>query len=64
MEATKELVGELLLDPKGVPARKYDFEDLMLVLEKCKYMSLPSIHNDKPHSGIYKDLGSWTASPS
>jgi hypothetical protein len=32
MEATKELVGELQLDPEGMPVRKFDLEDLILVL--------------------------------
>jgi hypothetical protein len=46
MEATKKLVGELLLDPKGAPARKYDLEELVPVLDKCQYMSSPSIKNN------------------
>ena len=46
MEANKELIGELLIDLKGTPIRKYDLEELVLVLEKCKYMSFPSIKND------------------
>jgi hypothetical protein len=46
MGASKELVGELLIDPKGAPVRKYDLEELVPVLEKCKYMSSPSIKND------------------
>jgi hypothetical protein len=46
MEASKELVGELLIDPEGVPVWKYDLEELVLVLEKWKYMSSPSIKND------------------
>jgi seryl-tRNA synthetase len=46
MEASKELVGELLIDPEGTPVRKYDLEELVPVLEKCKYMSSPSIKND------------------
>jgi hypothetical protein len=45
MEASKELVGELLIDPEGAPTRKYDLEELVPVLEKCKYMSSPSIKN-------------------
>jgi hypothetical protein len=28
MEASKELVGELLIDPEGAPVRKYDLEDV------------------------------------
>jgi hypothetical protein len=46
MEASKELVGALLIDPEGAPVRKYDLEELVPVLEKCKYMSSPSIKND------------------
>jgi hypothetical protein len=39
MEASKELVDELLIDPEGAPVRKYDLEELVPVLEKCKYMT-------------------------
>ena len=46
MEASKELVGELLIHPDGVPVRKYDLEDLVPILEKCKYMSSPNITNN------------------
>jgi hypothetical protein len=46
MEASKELVGELLIDPEGAPVRKFDLEELVHVLKKCKYMSSPSIKND------------------
>jgi hypothetical protein len=46
MEAGKELVGELLIDPEGTPVRKFDLEELVPILEKCKYMSFPSIKND------------------
>jgi hypothetical protein len=46
MEASKELVGELLINPDGAPVRKYDLEELVPVLKKCKYMSFPSIKND------------------
>jgi hypothetical protein len=46
MEASKELVGELLIDPEGAPVRKYDLEELVPILEKCKYMSSTSIKND------------------
>ena len=46
MEATKELMDELLLDPELVPVRKFDLEELVPVLDKCKYMSLPSIKNN------------------
>ena len=46
MDAMKELMGELLLDLEGEPSRKYDLEELIPVLKKCKYMSLSSILND------------------
>jgi hypothetical protein len=29
MKASKELVGELLIDPEGAPVRKYDLEELV-----------------------------------
>jgi hypothetical protein len=46
MEATKELLGELLLPPQGVPAKTMTFEELVPVLDKCKYMMFPSIKNN------------------
>jgi hypothetical protein len=46
MEASKELVGELLINPEGALVQKFDLEELVHVLEKCKYMSSPSIKND------------------
>ena len=46
MEASKELVGELLIHLDGVPVRKYDLEELVPILKKCKYMSSPNIKND------------------
>jgi hypothetical protein len=46
MEATKELVGELLLRPEGAPSKTFTFEELVPVLDKCRYMSSPSIKND------------------
>jgi hypothetical protein len=36
MEATKELLGELLLAPQGVPAKIMTFEEVVPVLDKCK----------------------------
>ena len=39
-------MGELLIDPEGVPVRKFDLEELVPVLKKCKYMSFLSIKND------------------
>jgi hypothetical protein len=46
MEASKKLVGELLIDPERALVRKYDLEELVPVLEKSKYMNSPSIKND------------------
>jgi hypothetical protein len=46
MEATKELLGELLLGPEGTPAKTFTFEELVPVLDKYRYMSSPSIKND------------------
>jgi hypothetical protein len=46
MEASKELVDELLIDTKEALVRKYDLDELVPVLKKCKYMSSPSIKND------------------
>ena len=46
MEANKKLVGELLIKPEGALVQKYDLAELVLILEKCKYMSSPSIKND------------------
>jgi hypothetical protein len=46
MEATKELVEELLLRPKGALPKTFTFKELVPVLDKCKYMNLPSTKND------------------
>ena len=46
MEASKELVSELLINPNGAAVQKFDLEELVSVLEKCKYISSPSIKND------------------
>ena len=46
MEATKELQGELLMVPQGVPMKTFGFEELVPILDKCKYMTLSSIKND------------------
>jgi hypothetical protein len=43
MDATKELVEELLLHLKDAPTRNFDLEELVLVFYKHKYMSLLSI---------------------
>ena len=46
MEASKELMDEILIDSEGALVRKYDLEELVHVLEKYKYMSSPNIKND------------------
>ena len=46
MDASKELMDELLIHPDGVLVKKYDLEELVPVLEKCKYMTSPCIKND------------------
>ena len=46
MKATKELKGELMLRPKLAPAKTFTFEELVSVLDKCKYMNSPSIKNE------------------
>ena len=45
MEATKELLGEFLLRPEGDSSRDMEFNDLVPVLDKCKYMTSPNIRN-------------------
>ena len=45
MEATKELLGELLLAPQEVPAKTMTFEELVPILDKCKYMTSLSVKN-------------------
>ena len=46
MEASKELVSNLLINPIGAGVQKFDLEELVPVLEECKYMSSPSFKND------------------
>jgi hypothetical protein len=46
MEATKELVGEFLLRPKGALTKAFISEELVPIFDKCKYMSSPNIKND------------------
>ena len=46
MEASKELVDELLINPDEMPVQKYNLEELVPILEKCKYMNSRSIKND------------------
>ena len=46
MEATKELVEELLLRSERVLGKTFTLEEIVPVLNKCRYMSLPSIMNN------------------
>ena len=43
LEASKELIGELLLCPEGAPQKSLEFHELIPVLDQCKHMSSPSI---------------------
>ena len=45
LEASKELIGELLLRPKGAPQKSLEFHKLIPVLDQCKHMSSPNIRN-------------------
>jgi hypothetical protein len=57
MEATKEQLGELLLAPQGVPTKTLTFEELVPVLDKCKYMTSPSIKNNVTTFGYLQKFG-------
>jgi len=46
LETTKELVGELLLRPDGVPLKTLNIEELLPILDKYKYFSSPNIQNE------------------
>jgi hypothetical protein len=50
MEATKELLEELILAPQGTAigasGKTLTFEELVPVLDKCKYMTSPSVKNN------------------
>ena len=46
MEASKELVSDLLINLEGAAVLKFDLEELVQVLEKCKYISTLSIKNN------------------
>ena len=46
MDATKELLGDLLLYPDGELPKTLDFSELISVHDKCKYFSSPSIRNE------------------
>ena len=63
MEASKELVSDLLINPEGAAVQKFDLEELVPVLEKCKYMSSPSIKNDVTAFKFIQRFGVMMASP-
>ena len=46
MEATKELLEGLLLCPDGDQPKTLEFLELVPVLDKCKYLSSPSVRNE------------------
>ena len=45
LQASKELIGELLLRPEGAPQKSLEFHELIPVLDQYKHMSSPSIQN-------------------
>ena len=45
LEASKELIGELLLRLEGALQKSLEFHELISVLDQCKHMSSPSIRN-------------------
>jgi hypothetical protein len=57
MEATKELVGELLLRSEGASTKTFTLEELVPILDKCRYMSSPSIMNDVTSFGYIQRYG-------
>jgi hypothetical protein len=57
LEASKELLGEMLLRPEGAPPAEFGLHELMPVLEKCKYMSSPSIRNEVTTFKYFRRFG-------
>ena len=57
MEATKELLGEFLLRPEGDFSRVMDFNDLVPVLDKCKYITSPNIRNEVSSFKHFRKFG-------
>ena len=57
MEATKELLGEFLLRPEGDSSRVMDFNDLVPVLDKCKYITSPNIRNEVSSFKHFRKFG-------
>ena len=57
MEATKELLGEFLLRPEGDSSGVMDLNDLVPVLDKCKYITSPNIPNEVSLFKHFKKFG-------
>ena len=57
MEATKELLGEFLLQPEGDSSRDMEFNNLVPVLDKCKYITSPNIQNEVSSFKHFKKFG-------
>ena len=57
MEATKELLGEFLLHPEGDSSKVMDFTDLVPVLDKCKFITSPNIHNEVSSFKHFRKFG-------
>ena len=57
MEATKELLGEFLLRPKGDSSKVMDFTDLVPTLDKCKFITSPNIRNEVSSFKHFRKFG-------
>ena len=57
MEATKELLGEFILRPEGDSSRVMDFNDLVPVLDKYKYITSPNILNEVSSFKHFRKFG-------
>ena len=57
MEATKELLGEFFLRPEEDSSKVMDFNDLVSVLDKCKYITSPNIRNEVSSFKHFRKFG-------
>lgn len=57
LEASKELLGGMLLRPEGTLPTQFGIHELMPVLEKCKFMSSPSIRNEVATFKYFRRFG-------
>ena len=57
MEATKELLGEFLFRPEGDSSRDMEFNDLVPILDKCKYIMSPNIRNEVSSFKHFRKFG-------